>query len=58
MIGYYRIPTALLFKDPMKIEENNSSRWNIFRVIFNLKKCMYVDLTKKAFGKLKVKSIE
>ena len=58
MIGHYRIPTALLFKDPMKVEEDNSSIWNIFRVIFNKKKCLFVDLTKKVSNELEVKSIK
>jgi len=40
-----RIPVKNLFGDPMHIEEKNASPWNIFRNLFDLKKCKYVDFT-------------
>ena len=40
-----RIPVKDLFSDPMELENQNSSPWNIFRNLFELKKCKYIDYT-------------
>lgn len=48
MQGIERIPISLLFEDPMEIEHHNSAPWNVFRIVFDIKKCKFTDLTQKS----------
>ena len=45
MIGIYRVPMSLIFKNPLSEVESKATVWSIIKTVFGLKKCKYKDLT-------------